>query len=36
MNLRWFFLTVGYSGLSPKAAGTAGTLVSLPLGVAIF
>ncbi|MDD4884350.1 phosphatidylglycerophosphatase A [Sulfuricurvum sp.] len=36
MNLRWFFLTVGYSGLSPKAPGTAGTLVSLPLGVAIL
>lgn len=36
MNLRWFFLTVGYSGLSPKAPGTAGTLVSLPLGVLIL
>ncbi len=30
------FLTVGYSGLSPKAPGTAGTLVSLPLGMAIL
>lgn len=36
MNLNWFFLTVGYSGLSPKAPGTAGTLVSLPLGMAIL
>ncbi|MDD5716175.1 MAG: phosphatidylglycerophosphatase A [Sulfuricurvum sp.] len=36
MNLQWFFLTVGYSGLSPKAPGTAGTLVSLPLGIAIL
>lgn len=36
MNLRWFFLTVGYSGLFPKAPGTMGTLVSLPLGVAIL
>lgn len=36
MDLRWFFLTVGYSGLSPKAPGTAGTLVSLPLGVLIL
>lgn len=36
MNLRWFFLTVGYSGLSPKAPGTMGTLVSLPLGIAML
>lgn len=36
MNLNWFFLTVGYSGLSPKAPGTAGTLVSLPLGMAVL
>lgn len=34
--MNWFFLTVGYSGLSPKAPGTAGTLVALPLGVAIL
>jgi len=34
--MNWFFLTVGYSGLSPKAPGTVGTLVSLPLGVAIL
>jgi phosphatidylglycerophosphatase A len=34
--LNWFFLTVGYSGLSPKAPGTMGTLASLPLGVAIL
>jgi phosphatidylglycerophosphatase A len=36
VNLNWFFLTVGYSGLSPKAPGTAGTLVSLPLGMAVL
>lgn len=36
MNFRWFFLTAGYSGLSPKAPGTVGTLVSLPFGVAIL
>ena len=34
--MNWFFLTVGYSGLSPKAPGTVGTLVSLPIGVAIL
>jgi phosphatidylglycerophosphatase A len=36
MKLQWFFLTVGYSGLSPKAPGTMGTIASLPLGVAIL
>jgi len=36
LKLNWFFLTVGYSGLSPKAPGTVGTLVSLPLGMAIL
>jgi len=34
--MNWFFLTVGYSGLSPKAPGTVGTLVSLPLGMLIL
>jgi len=34
--MNWFFLTLGYSGLSPKAPGTMGTLVSLPLGMAIL
>ena len=34
--MNWFFLTVGYSGLFPKAPGTMGTLVSLPIGVAIL
>lgn len=34
--MNWFFLTVGYSGLSPKAPGTVGTLVSLPFGLAIL
>ena len=36
MNFRLFFITVGYSGLSPKAPGTMGTIASLPLGVAIL
>ena len=31
-----FFITVGYSGLSPIAPGTVGTLVSLPLGMLIL
>jgi len=31
-----FFITLGYSGLSPKAPGTVGTLVSLPLGVLVL
>jgi len=31
-----FFITVGYSGLFPKAPGTVGTLVSLPLGMLIL
>ena len=30
------FLTVGFSGLSPKAPGTAGSFVSLILGVALL
>lgn len=34
--MNWFFLTVGYSGLSPKAPGTMGTLASLPVGIAIL
>ena len=34
--MNWFFLTVGYSGLAPKAPGTVGTLVSLPIGVVIL
>jgi len=36
VNLNWFFLTVGYSGLSPKAPGTAGTAAALPIGMAIL
>jgi len=31
-----FFITLGYSGLAPKAPGTIGTLVSLPLGMLIL
>jgi phosphatidylglycerophosphatase A len=31
-----FFLTLFYSGLSPKAPGTVGTLVALPLGMLIL
>lgn len=34
--MNWFFLTVAYSGLSPKAPGTMGTLSSLPLGILIL
>jgi phosphatidylglycerophosphatase A len=34
--MNWFFITVFYSGLSPKAPGTAGTVVALPLGVLIL
>ena len=33
MNLRKFFLTVGFSGLSPKAPGTVGSVVSLIIGL---
>lgn len=31
-----FFVTLGYSGLAPKAPGTVGTLVSLPFGMLIL
>ena len=33
MNFRKFFLTVGFSGLSPKAPGTFGSFTSLILGL---
>ena len=33
MNARKFFLTVGFSGLSPKAPGTVGSFVSLLMGL---
>ena len=33
MNFRKFFLTVGFSGLSPKAPGTVGSFVSLIIGL---
>ena len=33
MNFRKFFLTVGFSGLSPKAPGTVGSFVSLIIGI---
>ena len=33
MNTRNFFLTVGFSGLSPKAPGTVGSFVSLLMGL---
>ena len=35
-EMRKFFLTVGYSGLSPKAPGTAGSFVSLVLAVGLL
>jgi len=34
--MRKFFLTLGYSGLSPKAPGTAGTIVSLILALVLL
>lgn len=36
MTFQKLFLTFGGAGLSPKAPGTVGTLVSLPVGLAIF
>lgn len=34
--MNWFFLTLFYSGHSPKAPGTVGTIVALPIGVAFL
>ena len=34
--MRKFFLTLGYSGLSPKAPGTVGTIVALALGLLLL
>ena len=34
--MNYLFITLFYSGLSPKAPGTVGTLVSLPLGMLIL
>ncbi len=34
--MNYFFITLFYSGLSPKAPGTVGTLVSLPLGLLVL
>ena len=34
--MRKFLLTVGYSGLSPKAPGTVGSFVSLLMGIALL
>jgi len=34
--MNYFFITLFYSGLSPKAPGTVGTLVSLPLGMLVL
>ncbi|QOY54106.1 phosphatidylglycerophosphatase A [Candidatus Sulfurimonas marisnigri] len=34
--MNWFFITLGYSGLAPKAPGTVGTLVALPIGMLIL
>jgi phosphatidylglycerophosphatase A len=33
MNFRKFFLTLGFSGLSPKAPGTVGSFISLIIGL---
>ena len=34
--MNWFFLTVAYSGLFPKAPGTAGSLVAMFLAIPII
>jgi phosphatidylglycerophosphatase A len=34
--MNYFFITLGYSGLSPKAPGTVGSLVALILGMLIL
>jgi len=34
--MNYFFITLFYSGLAPKAPGTIGTIVSLPLGMLIL
>jgi phosphatidylglycerophosphatase A len=36
MTLQKLFLTFGGAGLSPKIPGTAGTLASLPIGLAVL
>ena len=34
--MNWFFITLGYSGLAPKAPGTVGSFVALILGILIL
>jgi phosphatidylglycerophosphatase A len=34
--MNYFFITLGYSGLSPKAPGTVGSLVALILGMLVL
>lgn len=34
--MNWFFITLGYSGLAPKAPGTVGSFVALLLGIWIL
>ncbi len=34
--MNWFFITLGYSGLSPKAPGTAGSFIALILGMLVL
>ncbi len=34
--MNWFFITLGYSGLAPKAPGTVGSIVALFLGMWIL
>jgi len=34
--MNWFFITLGYSGLAPKAPGTVGSFVALLLGIAVL
>jgi phosphatidylglycerophosphatase A len=34
--MNWFFITLGYSGLAPKAPGTVGSFVALILGMLVL
>ncbi len=34
--INWFFITFGYSGLAPKAPGTAGSFAALIIGVILL
>ncbi len=34
--MNWFFITLGFSGLSPKAPGTVGSFIALLLGIPLL